>query len=290
MIITPTSRQAELRAKAEALLERVKTGSPDDMVLVRILRVALTVDVRDRVLIIAGQSFIALVPLLIIIATLLSPSDGVEVADQMTERLHLEDPTAAAVRGLFTKPPDASGGLGILSWALVLLSVSSLARSIRRTFDRAWRLPITHGARHSAEGLLGVLVLVGLGLAVGLLRETAAVPVQVAGAIVVGIPAWAYACHLFLGRRVPMRHLVVAAVYAAAAQLVVSWWIGVYLPGVIGRYLARYGLIGVSFALVTWMIILAALLVSVAVVSAEVAPAHARRHRSSAPDTSAGIT
>jgi uncharacterized BrkB/YihY/UPF0761 family membrane protein len=251
---------------------------------VRILRVALTVDVRDRVLIIAGQSFIAVVPLLIIVATLLSPVDGVLVADQMAERLDLDDPTAAAIRGVFEKPPDASGGLGIASWILVLVSVGSLARSIRRTFDRAWGLPITHGARHSVDGLLGVLLLVAGGLVVGWLREEAPPLVFVAAGVLVSALIWMVTCHLFLGRRVPMRDLVVAAVYAAGAQLVVSWWIGVYLPVVVGRYLTRYGLIGVSFAIVTWLIVIAALLVSVAVVSAEVAPAPARRRRASTPN------
>src|SRR5204862_369431 len=44
---------------------------------------------------------------------------------------------------------------------------------------------------------------------------------------------------------------------------------GLVMPGLIATDAARYGLIGVTFALVSWLIVLGLTLVAVAVVSAE---------------------
>jgi membrane protein len=255
-----------------AFFDRVETVRPDDPVVIRLVRVALSVEVRDRVLIIAGQAFIAVVPLMIIVATLFTPEDGLSVANTFIERFNLDDETADAMTQLFAKPPEAGGGVGIISWILVLVSISSLARTIRRTFERAWGLPVTHGAEHSVEGLLGIFVLVIMGFAVGWLRETTDLWVGLVGGLGVAAVGWLISCHLFLGRRLRMRDLVPGALYGSAAQVVVTVGVTIYLPHLMERYLSRYGLIGVSFALVSWLIVVASLVVSVAVVSAQVVP------------------
>jgi membrane protein len=259
--------------RVRALVERIGEDDPDAPAWMRIGRGLLAVEARDRVLILAGQGFVALVPLMIVIATLVSADEGLTVAERMAESLGLDESTAEEVRRLFRRPPDAGSGVGVFSWVLVLISVSSFARSIRRTFERAWTLPVTRGLRSSVEGLVGVLVLVAAVLATGWIdRWGALAPGTWVADLVLTAAGWLLACHLFLGRRTRWRAVLPGAAYGALASSVAGWGVGVYVPGLMGRYLDRYGLIGVSFALITWLIIVASVIVSVAVVSAQLAP------------------
>ena len=63
----------------------------------RIVRQLLAVDVRDRVFGMAGQSFLAVIPLLIISSSWLSQSDGRALATALNPRLGLTGVTADTV-------------------------------------------------------------------------------------------------------------------------------------------------------------------------------------------------
>ena len=67
---------------------------------------------------------------------------------------------------------------------------------------------------------------------------------------------------------------------AGAGQIVVSMSSALWMPQVVSTNTARYGLIGVTLALVTWLIVLAAAVVAGAVVSAELGSLSGRRARS----------
>lgn len=252
---------------------------PGDPVWLRSLRVHLDVEFRDRVLMLAGQAFIALVPLLIVTATIMTSSDGQGLADYFIRKFGLTGTAAETMHLLFTRPPDVVSGVSVLSVLIVLFSVNSFARTLRRTVDRAWRLPYL-GFRGSPYGVLGVLLMVGAsalvtwvaGIARGAgLGSIVIVPLLLGFAVV----GWAVVLHLLLARRVPLRALWPGAVYGALAQTAAGWGSGLYLPGLIGRNSERYGVIGVAVGLVWWLVVLAAVMVSVSVVSAELGRARA---------------
>jgi hypothetical protein len=162
----------------------------------------------------------------------------------------------------------------VIGLLIVLASVASLARSTRRTFERSWGLPGASGFAAGRDCLLGVLVLLGLVWAVRNLGElvdgVSRWSALVLGAqLLVAVGCWALAVHLFLSRRVPIAALLPGSLYAAVAQAVAATAAGIYLPRLIATDIARYGAIGFSFAMLAWMIIWAAVLVSVAVVGAE---------------------
>ena len=85
---------------------------------------------------------------------------------------------------------------------------------------------------------------------------------------VVGIPVWLALQHLLLSRRVPMRALLPGAVVASAGQLLVSVFSALWIPQLVTTNAQRYGLIGVTFALVSWLILIGLGVVAGAVVSA----------------------
>ena len=84
---------------------------------------------------------------------------------------------------------------------------------------------------------------------------------------------------LLLGGRANWRQLLPGAVVLGAGQVGVMAVSGVYLQWVIEDQAGRYGLIGVAFVLVSWLIVLGLLVVLGAVLSAEMAHDPPRLHR-----------
>ncbi len=72
-----------------------------------------------------------------------------------------------------------------------------------------------------------------------------------------------------LGARVPWRRLAPGAVVSAVAQVLVGWGGSLWVPHLIERNAGRYGVIGVAVALISWLVVLAFLLVASAVIGAQ---------------------
>ncbi len=120
----------------------------------------MRIEGRDRVLMLAGQAFIALVPMLVVIASLTHVSSAPSVGAGIVEKLELTDSAAAAVLALFAYPPGATGGVTLLSVGLLVFSINGFARSVQRTFEGAWCLPRmgVRGTLSRGAGLVALLV------------------------------------------------------------------------------------------------------------------------------------
>jgi membrane protein len=239
----------------------------------RIVVASLEIRLYDRALTLAGQAFIALVPMLIIVATLLSGSGALALGDWLIGRFALTDASADAVHSLFARPPSASGGLTILSVLTVLVSASSFARSVQRTYETAWQLP-ARGLRRAINGVQGawllILVLAALAYLAGLADRLPGGLIVVAVAqACVALPGWWLASWLLLTRRVAWRLVLPGAVVSALGQVLVGVAEARYVPHLIERNAERYGVIGVAIALISWLVVIALLIVVSAVVGAE---------------------
>lgn len=265
---------ARLAAEWRALRYGPVTPRPDEGFWLRCLRGLLALDTWDRVLMIAGQGFVALVPLLIVTATFSSSADGEAVARHVIERLDLSDEVAVIVLALFERPPDADSSLSIVSVAFLLVSVNSFGRSLRRSFERAWDLPTTLRFRGTADGTLGLAAILAVSsllawITISRSASVAELVGDIALQLAVGTGGWLLVVWIFLDRRVSPLRLLPGAVFAAAAHTVASWWVSVYLPGLMSRQAERYGPIGVSLALVSWLVVIGVLIVAVGIVGAE---------------------
>jgi hypothetical protein len=96
---------ARLSRREDAIGRLARSGA-DSIVVACLLRF-VEIRARDRILVLAGQAFTALVPLFILVATF-GPNDGT-TGRRMIERFHLSGSAAEAVRTLFTRPPGAGG-------------------------------------------------------------------------------------------------------------------------------------------------------------------------------------
>jgi uncharacterized BrkB/YihY/UPF0761 family membrane protein len=237
--------------------------------------VAAFIDLQgiDRAMVIASQALTALIPLLILVSTL-APADRRDVVSQgFIRRFHLNGSAADAVTEVFARPAGGAsiGGLSVL---ILVFSGLSLARRMQRLYLEAWHLDPLPGVRGSFNTFLGLAALVIdialLSLARQLVRALPmdwlfAVPVS----LVSGFLLWISIPWLLLDGRVHWRRLVPTGVIATVCSSVYGLVSTVYMPAQMETYSERYGLFGVTLALVGWLLIVALILVTATVVAAE---------------------
>jgi membrane protein len=226
----------------------------------------------DRSMAIASQAFTALIPLLILVSALAPADQGNLVSDLLITKFGLVGDTASSVELLFEHSAD--GAIGGLSVVILLLSGVSLTRRLQRMYVTVWRLEMVAGLRGSLNAALALAVLLVemtlLYLARSMVRG---LPADGAVALtmpaVVGILLWTSIPWLLMDRRIPWRRLLPAGILASVAVSVYGQVSALYMPRMMETYSERYGLFGVTLALVGWLLAITILLVAATVVAAE---------------------
>jgi membrane protein len=229
----------------------------------------------DRAMVIASQAFTALIPLLILVSALAPASRRGVVADAIVARFHLSGESAAAVQQMFVTSGNPS--TGVLSVVLMLVSGVSLTRRIQRMYRQAWHRdadPGVVGLRGSLNATLGLsamlVELVLLGLARSVVRHlpgdwVLGAPLSLFASLVL----WTSIPWLLLDRRVHWRRLLIGGLLAAVCANAYGAATTVYMPGLLETYNHRYGLFGVTLALVGWLLCIAMIIVAASVVAGE---------------------
>jgi membrane protein len=226
----------------------------------------------DRATAIAAQAFTALIPL-VLLASGLAPSDHRDlVSDLLIRKFHLEGTAAGAVRELFAHPSGAS--TGVFSVVLLVFSAVSLTRRMQRMYQDAWQLLPRRGVRGSLNAALALAVLL-VELTLLLLLRTL-VDVLPAGwalggsiSVLGSLLLWTAIPWLLLDRRVPWRRLMPTGALTAACAGVYALATTVYMPRLMSTYSLRYGLFGVTLALIGWLLCIAFIFVATTIVAAE---------------------
>jgi membrane protein len=245
----------------------------ESSLVTRCLKRFAAVGGTDRALLLGGKAFITVIPLLIVAAATFARHGGdSKLADRLTARFHVTGQSAEAIRTLFRQPPGATGTI-TLAGLLLLLSVLSLTRTLQRTYEAALELPAI-GLRGTLSGLTGTGVLLASILVLSLIAGV--LPRFPAGGIlaqllkvVAATAIWLVLQSLLLSRRIPVRRLLPGAVVAGVGQVLVTLYSTLWMPRLIGHDAQRYGVIGIAFAMLTWLIIVSFLVVAAAVLSAE---------------------
>ena len=181
------------------------------------------------------------------------PDNHASIADAIVRKFALTGDSAKAVQTVFA--PSGEASIGVLSVLLLLMSGISLSRRIQRMYLEAWQLPRAPGVRASlyAAVALGALIL-ELGLLSfirTLLRE---IPYDWAagftGSLLSSIVVWTSIPWLLLNRRVAWQRLLPAGILAGVLSTLWGYATTIYMPRLMTSYSERYGLFGVTIALV----------------------------------------
>lgn len=255
MALLDSLRTSRVGLRVELLVERIRA-----------------LEVLDRAYTLAAQTFVALLPLILVLAGMIS-DQGREsvVADGLIERLGLVGAGAAATRDLIVIRHTGIYWLGAL---IILFSAFSLSRRLGRAYNAIWRTPPLRPAEQW-RGLVWIALQVTLVVVVTELRSVAKTsgPAAALALVLVVLVIW------FVGELVIQRmftrgavergRLAVAAAFVTAGRLGIIVWSALYLAPALSRQAESYGPIGVVFGLFTalfasWLAILGGTLLAAA--------------------------
>jgi membrane protein len=228
----------------------------------------MVVDLRavDRALALASKLFIAILPLSILCTAVVS---GQDFGSELVVRFGLTGDGAHAARDLFASPAQVQGGIGLLGVVILVSSILSFARALERVYLDAWQLPAADAGavRSRLKWLAGLVVYTVIlsplktGLD-GLDAENAMRFISAVGASVLFL----WTPSVLLGGRVPWRRLLPTAAVTGGATLVLGVGSAIVMPGVVSHNTQRYGLIGFTFSMVSWLFVAALVIIAAAIV------------------------
>jgi len=209
----------------------------------------------DRAVALAGLAFTALFPLIIVYDAVTPTIDGRDFASDLIARFGLRDPAAESLRQALAPPGETMQGVGLVGAVLVIASALSFARALQRLYESAFQIP----ALGSVRGLPSTLVWLALiPLFVTMRDGIDAVldgPVATVAALTVAAALWTLSPFVLLGRRLPWRRLLPTGIVTALAMSALATATVLWMTRTVGDSAERYGLLGVGFALVSWLIL-----------------------------------
>lgn len=220
----------------------------------------------------ASQAFTALIPL-VLLAAALAPAEHTDVVSTaLIERFRLTGTAADSVEELFVH--TGSGSVGVFSALLLLFSGVSLTRRMQRMYQQAWRLEPAPGVGHTLHAGLGlVALLLGIALLYRARALVAALPfpgiLQLTVSAIAGLLLWTSVPWLLLDRRLAWRRLIPVGVLTAVCSTAYGVASTVYMPRLLESYSRRYGLFGVTLALIGWLVCIAFIVVAATAIASE---------------------
>ena len=265
-----SSRMAQLKRRIEPAKRLAQTGLPG-----RILGRLIEVNFLDRTVILAGQAFSALLPLIIVVNTVSPHPGGDTPAAALARRLGLGPRDVSSLQAAATPPSSARASIGLLGVILAILTATSFARALQRSYELAWRLPPA-GLRAAWRPLA---LVVGLAVYVELLF--------LFGRLVRGVPAgtlledlatfagawavWTGAGWILLAGRVRPRLVAAGGLLTAVGFASLRRLAALYLPNLVASNQQQFGFLGVAFTLFSWLSACAFVIVVAAVIGAVLA-------------------
>jgi membrane protein len=263
-------RLADLRRRIEPALHMAQAGLPG-----RILGRLVEVRFLDRTVILAAQAFSAVLPLLIVVATISPRPGGDSPGAYLARRLGLAADDVSSLQVAVAPPPSSRASIGVLGVVLAVLTATSFARALQRSYELAWRLPRA-GLRAAWRTLA---LVIGLALYAELLF--------LFGRLVRGVPAgtlledlvtfgaawalWTGSGWILLGGRVRLRLLAAGGLLTAVGFAILRRLSALYLPALVASNQQQFGLLGVAFTLFSWLSASAFVVVVATVVGAVLA-------------------
>lgn len=208
----------------------------------------------ERGLALGTKLFTAVVPAAIIVSGLFSSPTALPA--RIVDGLNLTGAGANAVRALFAAPPGSAGSaVGIIGLLVMLYSLLSFARSLQRLYEEAWRLPpMRSGVAWGSVWLVAFAVYFSLSAPLSRVLHDDGFPISAfLVSLIGGTVLWSVTPAILLGRRVPIRSLRRGGLVTALLLTFFNIGSKIYVPHSMTTNVNRYGLVGVTFTILTWL-------------------------------------
>ena len=230
----------------------------------------------DRAMAIAAQAYSAFLPLLIVYASVLPRADNASFADVLVKRFELTGAAADSVRQAFAPAGAVQSSVTVLGLVILLVSALSFTRGLQRLYEGAFGLA-TLGMRNTPRALEWIAFVA----IVAALRPPLTGPfsgwLKIAVTLAIASGVWLVTPHLLLGGRIGWRRLVPSALLTAFGMTCVGIWSVIWMPHTLAASARQFGVIGIGFAMLTWFVAAACVLVVATTGGAMVAERLGRR-------------
>ena len=234
----------------------------------------------DRCIVLSAQTFTALIPLFIVVASATPTSDANAISDVIIERFALTGDSADAVQQLFQTPPGASSGVTTFSLLLLVYSGVAFTRRMQRMYRAAFdqEKAALRSAVYATLGLFALLleIFVAYGIRVIFshfpLESLWVLPVSLA----TGLVLWTSIPYLLLDRRVHWRRLLVTGGASALGMSLFGIATPIYMPQLMTKTTNEFGLFGITITIIGWLLVASFILVACAALGAEFDASDAR--------------
>jgi membrane protein len=207
----------------------------------------------DRAVALAGQAFTALIPLLIVYGAVLSKATGRDFADQLVRVFGLTGTAATDLRHAFAPAGEVESEVSALGIILLVGSALSFARALQRLYQLAWDQP-SLGLRAAKWGLIWLAFVIALlTLRPMVVSGTSGVP-RLSLSLAIAAVVWLVTPFVLMARRVAWRRLVATALLTAVGMSALAICSAVWMPRTVASSAEQFGVIGVAFALLSWLV------------------------------------
>lgn len=244
----PRDRPRRAGRRLEAMKRRYAESSAE-----RVWRRLETTDFINRGMLFAAVLLVCLVPFVIILQALV----GQSAATGLVRRFGLSHDAANDVGRVFTSPSDTSGAIKGLSWVFFVLGGIAAAAAIQELYEHAFDVE-GRGVRDTPRRIVWLLALVG---AAGLAAWAQPWLHDVGGPVLVGVVVlptvtafWWFTMWLLLGGRLSWGELFPSALATGLCWLGMEIVFRLTMSSTITSNYAKYGSIGVVFAIMSFLI------------------------------------
>lgn len=217
----------------------------------------------DRSMALAGQAFTALIPLLIVYSAVVSDTTGRDFADQLIRVFDLSGSAAASLKRAFAPAGEVESQVSALGVVLLIVSALSFTRALQRLYQLAWDQP-SLGVRAAKWGL------VWLAIVIAILTLRPVILSGLHGLVLIvfslGFTAllWIITPTVLLGLRIPWRRLVPTAALTGLGMTALEVSSVVWMPRTVSASAEQFGVIGIAFAMLSWLVAAGVVLVAAA--------------------------
>lgn len=218
------------------------------------------------------QSFVALFPLLLVAIAIVGfvSAEGVDIAASVANGLGLRGEAASAITDAVEAAEDSRQVASVVGLAGLAWSGLGLVDAIQNGFNQIWQVR-PRGIKDKLVGagwLLGATAIMAIGAGatalVGLLPGFMS-PIGFLFGFAVNFCLWIWTAKLVPNRHVGWGVLVPGALLGAAGLELLKAIAGFYVPRMVASSSQLYGTIGVVFAVLAWLYLLARLAMYTAV-------------------------
>jgi membrane protein len=231
------------------------------------LRQLVDVQVVERSVALGSYAFTALIPLLTVYGAVANKLGAAGFADRLSRRFELTGAAAASVHDAFAPPRAVAESITALGIVLLAASALTLTRGLQRLYQSAYGLP-SMGLRAAWWGLLWIALFPAFLELRSLLATVTHGLLAAALSIALGAVAWTVTPYLLLGRRLRWHTLLPGGLLTGLAMSALAVVSVVYMPHSVGSSAGQYGVIGVAFAILGWLIVCGFVLVGTAAAGA----------------------